>query len=378
MPADSDPKLVRVFVHLSVYFGATHWRRWYAAGALGGINDPLPYGYYRASEDGCLVVYSEDKDENRLQRAFRLGMKFLVGTDIVHAWRNRRGIYESDIVWTHTELQYIAVLLLFRFLFWKRRPKLIAQSVWLFDRWESFGSIKRWFLSRLIRKADILTVLSPENLAIARRLFPCVRSELVLFGINTDTVVPLKKDKPHQPLHIFSIGNDPDRDWPVLIQAIRGISGCELKIASWNFDKRLIDPNDNIEILRIKSNSALFAAYDWADIVVVTIKNNRHASGITVLQEATIRGLPVICTDTGGLRAYFSENEICFIPLGDPAGLQKAIATLAGDDPLRWGLVERAQARMTSGGLNSRTYARRHAELSRELLASDINRAAKN
>ncbi len=93
MPADSDPKLIRVFVHLSVYFGATHWRRWYAAGALGGINDPLPYGYYRASEDGCLVVYSEDKDENRLQRAFRLGMKFLVGTDIVHAWRNRRGIY---------------------------------------------------------------------------------------------------------------------------------------------------------------------------------------------------------------------------------------------------------------------------------------------
>ena len=137
-------------------------------------------------------------------------------------------------------------------------------------------------------------------------------------------------------------------------------------------------PNDNIEILRIKSNSALFEAYDWADIVVVTIKNNRHASGITVLQEATIRGLPVICTDTGGLRAYFSENEICFIPLGDPAGLQKAIATLAGDDDLRWGLAERAQTRMTSGGLNSRAYARRHAELSRELLASDVNRAAKN
>ena len=86
----------------------------------------------------------------------------------------------------------------------------------------------------------------------------------------------------------------------------------------------------------------------------------------------------MICTDTGGLRAYFSENEICFIPLGDPAGLQKAIATLAGDDDLRWGLAERAQARMTSGGLNSRSYARRHAELSRELLASDVNRAAKN
>lgn len=378
MSAASDPKLIRVFVHLSVDFGATHWRRWYAAGTLGGINDPLPYGYYRAAEDGCRVVYSEDKDENRLEQAFRLGVKFLTGTDLVHAWRNRRGIYEADIVWTHTELQYIAVLLLFHILFWKCRPKLIAQSVWLFDRWERFGSIKRWFLSRLIRKADILTVLSPENLAIARRLFPSVRSELVLFGINTDTIVPVKKERLRQPLHIFSIGNDPDRDWSLLICAIKEVPGCELKIASWNFDKRLLDPNDNIELLHIESNSALFEAYDWADIVVVTIKNNRHASGITVLQEATIRGLPVICTDAGGLRAYFSENEICFIPLGDPAGLQKAIPMLAGDDDLRWGLAGRAQARMTAGGLNSRSYARRHAELSRELLALDVNRAAKN
>ena len=135
----------------------------------------------------------------------------------------------------------------------------------------------------------------------------------------------------------------------------------------------------NVEKLKITSNRHLFSLYDWADMVVVTLKQNLHASGITVLQEATVLGLPVICSDTGGLRAYFSDEEIYFVPPGDPAELQKAIAKLAGDDHLRWGLAERAQARMKTGGLNSRSYARRHAELSKELLACDTGRrAAKN
>jgi glycosyltransferase involved in cell wall biosynthesis len=134
----------------------------------------------------------------------------------------------------------------------------------------------------------------------------------------------------------------------------------------------------NIEKIIISSNRHLFSAYDWADIVVVALKQNLHASGITVLQEATALGLPVICSDLGGLRAYFSDKEIYFIPAGDPAEIQKAIAKLAGDDQLRWALVERALARMKTGGLNSRSYARRHAELSRELLTFDTSRAAKN
>jgi glycosyltransferase involved in cell wall biosynthesis len=97
-----------------------------------------------------------------------------------------------------------------------------------------------------------------------------------------------------------------------------------------------------------------------------------------LLEEATVLGLPVICSDTGGLRTYFSDEEIYFVPPGDSAELQKAIAKLAGDDHLRWALVERAQARMKTGSLNSRSCARRHAELSRELLAFDTSRAAKN
>jgi glycosyltransferase involved in cell wall biosynthesis len=369
MSVDGDTRLIRVFVHLSVPYGAKRWQDSFKNGKLIGINDRLPYGYYRAAEDGCQIVYSEDKKENRLDRSFRLWMKSIFGVDIVHAWRNRKGIYDSDIVWTHTELQYIAVLLLFQILFWKSRPKLIAQSVWLYDRWQDLGLLKRWVFSRLIAKADILTVLSPENLKVARTLFPHIRSEFIPFGINVDELAPLKKEKIHHPVRIFSIGNDPHRDWQILIQSVKDLPDCHLKIASWKLNKEVLKDYNNIELLHISTASKLLSAYEWADIILLTIKPNLHASGITVLQEAAVLGIAAICSDIGGLKAYFSDEEIYFIPHGDASEIQKAIATLAADDQLRWRLAARAQARMRPGDLSSRSYARRHAELSRELLA---------
>jgi glycosyltransferase involved in cell wall biosynthesis len=299
MSVEGDMRLIRVFVHLSVTYGAKKWQDSFKNGKLIGINDRLPYGYYRAAEDGCQIVYSEDKKENRLDRSFRLWIKSIIGVDLVHAWRNRKGIYDSDIVWTHTELQYIAVLILFQILFWKPRPKLIAQSVWLYDRWQDLGLMKRWVFSRLIAKADILTVLSPENLKVARTLFPHIRSEFIPFGINVDELAPLKKEKIHHPIRILSIGNDPHRDWQILIQSVKDLPDCHLKIASWKLNKEVIKDCNNIELLHISTDSKLFSAYEWADIILLTIKPNLHASGITVLQEAAVLGIATICSDIG-------------------------------------------------------------------------------
>jgi glycosyltransferase involved in cell wall biosynthesis len=381
MAIDGNARLIRVFVLLGRGFGARHWEEFWAEGGIVGINERLPYGYFRAAADGCAVIYSEDKIENAIERFFRRGISYIVKVDVVHAWRNRKGIFDSEIVWTHMEQQYLAVLILFRIFFWKRRPKLIAQSVWLFDRWQSLSLLRRWLYTRLIAKADILTVLSPENLKVARDLFPHVRSEFVLFGINTDEFTSVKREKVHDPVRILSLGNDQHRDWQVLIRAMKDFSACHLKLISWKLTKKEISNYKNIELVYLYSNNKipnmnLLDAFDWADIVVLTMRPNLHASGITVLQEAAIRGVPVICSDTGGLKAYFSDEEVYFIPHGDPLEIRKAITKLAGDDHLRWQLAERAQARMKTGGLNSLSYARRHAEISRELLAREPMPAA--
>ena len=361
---------VKVFVHLAYNFGARNWNLNYANGKLLGINEPYAYGYHRAADFGFLVKYSEDQQESRLTKLFRLGVRYVLKFDPVHAWRNRKGIYDADVVWTHTESQCLAILLLSSFLRAKRRPKLIAQTVWIFDRWRKFPWPNRWLYTKLLSQADVVTVHSPENLKIARRLLPQVRSELVLFGIRAEEKVPPRRRPFHDPIRIISLGNDEDRDWTALINAVKDWNKCELRIGSQKVSPRQIAGATNIRIVTAKSNCDLLRLfYDWADLAVVSLKPNAHASGITAIQEAALWGVPLICSNTGGLKAYFLDEEIKYVPVFDPQAIRGAIEEAAVDEQGRWARAKRAQDRMGPEGLSSHAYIKRHVELSRELLA---------
>jgi glycosyltransferase involved in cell wall biosynthesis len=368
LPSHANEKPIRVFVHLAYGFGAKQWEHRWKQGKVIGINEPMPYGYNWAAEYACSVEYSEDKPENVLQKFLRLGVRAVLGFDLVHAKRNFRRIRQADVVWTHTESQYLSILLLFRFISHDLRPKLIAQSVWLFDRWNRFGVLRRRLFANLIRQADILTVHSPENLKLAREFFPQVPSKLVLFGISADQKEKPRRRSGHPTLNLVSIGNDEHRDWGLLVQAVENQESWALKIASSQIDRSLINKATNIEIVRPQSNADLLALYDWADLLVLAIKPNFHASGITVIQEAALRGVPVICSDTGGLNAYFSDSEVRFFSGRDKFLLQQVIRELGADQEGRLLMAERAQARMGPSGLSSQAFVRQHVEISREML----------
>jgi glycosyltransferase involved in cell wall biosynthesis len=366
---------IKVFVHLAHGFGAQSWARRWKDGKILGVNDPLPYGYYRADTMGCAVRHSEDRHEPALGKLFRLGIRAILGFDLIHAWRNFDGIRSADVVWTHTESQFLSILLLLQSTPRARRPKLIAQSVWLFDQWHGFSALKQRLLSRLIKQADVLTAHSPENLAVAKRLFPEVRSELVLFGIAADTKITPALRSVKKPLSIISLGNDTHRDWNLLIDAISGQQDWTLKIASQKIKLSSIGNAANVEVVRLKANDELFALYQWADVLVLAIKPNLHASGITVIQEAALQGIPVICSNTGGLRAYFSDTEVYFVPPQDATALGNAIHYLADHPDVRLTLAQKAQARMGPNGLSSEAFVRRHVDIARDLLALDRDRA---
>ena len=361
---------IRVFVHLAHGFGAEQWRAKWERGEIIGINDPQPYGYFQAEEDGCSIEYSEDRQEGWVGRMLRLGLRWFLGFDLVHAWHNRRGIRGAEVVWTHTESQHLAVLSLL----WGRkpasRPKVIAQSVWLFDTWPRFSPVRRWLYGKLLARADVLTVHSPENLKVARALFPQQRSRMIPYGIRADDVTDRAPRPTHFPIRLLSLGNDRHRDWATLIAAVANWPECELRIVAQRLDPALILA-DNISLVRPCTNDQLAALYDWADLVALALTPNLHASGITVIQEATVFGVPVICSDVGGLNAYFSEGKVRFVPAGQAGALREAIASLASDDDERRRMVERARQRMVTAGLNSRRFAQRHAKLSRELLARE-------
>lgn len=354
---------IRVFVFLGHDFGAG-WSR----GELPGINEKLPYGYYHAEDDGCVVRYSRDAKETRVTRFLRLSMRRLVGFDLLHAWRNRDALLDTDVVWTHTELEHLAVLALWRLLPHQRRPKLIAQCIWLFDKWDHLPANRRWLYTKLLSQTDVLTVQSPECMKVARRVLPAVPCRMNPYGTHVDAMVPAFLRPAHTPFRILSLGRDMHRDWATMIAAVSGWEACEARIGARYLNRRLVRHAKNVQLVKPDSTQ-LRSLYDWANVVVVALKPNLHISGITVITEAVLMGVPVICTDTGGLRSYFSDGEIMYVPPNDAGAMRRAIAQLAANDALRLTMARMAQERLLKADLSTRARARRLAELSRELLA---------
>ncbi|MDB4973082.1 MAG: hypothetical protein JWN48_1423 [Myxococcaceae bacterium] len=365
--ADSLAPL-RVYVHLARGFDAVRWQQRWESGALIGINERMPYGYYRASSMGCDVVHSADAPEGLLGKLGRLGLRAVTGFDLVHAWRNRQKWADADVIWTHTESQHLAVLAVQQILRAKHRPAIIAQCVWLFDAppaaWSPRGVVVRW----LLRQADLITTLSPENLLVARKMFPGVRTEAVAFGITTDHMEPARTRPLSQPLRVLAVGNDRHRDWQTLVRAVAGDARVTLRIVSQTAPARLALGRSNVEIVRPTKNGELDALYEWADLAAVPLKPNLHASGITAIQEAIVRGLPVLTSDTGGLRSYFDDSELFYARSGDVASVREQLARFVREWPHCTERTRHAQQKMTVGPLSSIEYVRWHATRSRELV----------
>ena len=365
---------IRVFVHLARSFGRTAWKQRWEQGAIVGINHEDPYGYRQAEEMGCVVDQSEDHPEGNIKRLFRLAVRAVLGFDLIHAWDNRRGIFGAEVVWTHTESQALSVLLLKRLYPVVHRSSLvIAQTVWVMDNWESFSLLRRAFYRRLLQRADMLTFLSPSAAAKARRLFPLSRVEFVKYGIRADQALAVIERERHPQIRVLTMGNDRHRDWPTFVTAIQSDERYQAKALTGAKIDRLLESAKNISRERAKTNPELMGALRWADVMVVCLVDNLHASGITVIEEAVLCGIPVICSDVGGLRGYFGPEEVTYIPPGSPDALRAAIDRLASDDSMRQEKARKALARMKDGDLNSRCFVAKHVELSGEILQTRRN-----
>ena len=357
---------IKAFVHLARSQDAEGWRAAHKSGSLVGINDETPYGYGRAERMGCAVQFSQAGEESRFGKVLRLTLRLLLGFDVVHAWRQRAQLASADVIWAHTESQYLAVASVLSII--GARTPLIGQSVWLLDRWPKRGPLFRALCRRLVRRVDIMTFLSPLNRAAAAARFPWARTELVLFGIIADNPVePAPRDA--SPLRVLAIGNDQDRDWGALIKAVGGLTDVRLTILSWNCPQRLAAGVENVEIRPARTNDELNQAFAIANVICVPLRPNLHASGITVLEEGVLLGIPVVASDVGGLDAYFARDEVRYVPPGDPMALRAAILDIAADPQAALAQASKAQRRMRSGEISMDAYVRRHVELSRDILA---------
>jgi glycosyltransferase involved in cell wall biosynthesis len=363
-------KKISVFALVAYGFGAERWHKSYNENGRLGINEPFAYGYHRADEMGCEVSYSKDYPETFVSRYFRLFLRVLLGFDLIHALRNRNQIFSADVVWTHTESQSLAICALLKLMPGRRRPKTILQTIWLMDQFPKLFILRRIFFRFLLNEADILTFLSEENATLARTVFPNTRVEMVKFGINADNLKPPHARAIGTPLRVLSVGNDRHRDWATLKAALQGREDVTLRVVSAVLPATYL--SGNCAVIKVSTNEELMGQYEWADIVVVPLKYNLHASGITVVLEATILGLPVICTDTGGLRDYFPNGEVLFVALGSKDELNLALDNFNSGSAKFFEMTKLAQDRVVQGDLSSAGFVTRHVKLSKEILFADI------
>jgi glycosyltransferase involved in cell wall biosynthesis len=365
----SETRRPRAFVLLAHGFGATARRKRFESGQLIGLNEPEPYGYAHAEKDGIDVTYGEDRPEGRLTRLARLGVRAILGFDLVHAWRHRAQIAAADVVWTHTESQSLAAALVCRTLPRAQRPRMVMGHVWLMDRWPRLDPLRKALYRSLLAQADVMAFHSPLNTEQARKAFPQIRSELVRYGIVCGPKVPPKTISGTPPLRVLALGNDRHRDWATLVASVAGCDDLDLTIVSRTVPAKLVAGHANIRVDAVDSNDKLHALYAASDVVALPLGPNIHVSGSTVSQEAAVMGLPAVVSDVGGLReAYFDDSAVTYVPPGDADALRAALRAQRADPAAARARALRAQAEMSETGLSSRSFARDHARLTFEIL----------
>jgi glycosyltransferase involved in cell wall biosynthesis len=355
-------------VHVHLFYGADP--RFYRKGDDIGCL----YGYHYAESEAFALTYSQDARESRPVRLVRRALKAALGFDFIHTWRNRAQMLRSDVIWTHTEQEWLSAALMLLLCGRKAgpgaSPLLLAQSVWLLDKWPSYGIVRSWLYRKLMARADRLTTLASENAELCQDYFHRDATPL-LYGLNTRDfpVTPPTHWTPRTPLRIAAIGNDRDRDWETLIKAFGNDPRYTVKLAT----RRRIPASlraSNVEIALFSGIKKQHELYDWADVIVVPLRPNSHASGITVMLEAAAVGKPMVATDVGALRDYFPADEAAYVPPFNPQALRAAVERLAAEPAEALHQAQAAAAGLLARDLTTEHYAMQHVRITREMLSA--------
>lgn len=353
-------------VHVHLFYGADP--RFYRP----GDNIGCLYGYHHAESDAFALTYSQDARESKPVKLLRRALKAALGFDFIHTWRNRAEMLRSDVIWTHTEQEHLSAALMLLLSGRKQgvegSPLLLAQSVWLLDKWPGYGLLRRWFYRKLLARADLLTTLASENAQLCQTYLGR-EAEHVYYGLNTrDFPVETPTEwTPHTPIRIAAIGNDRDRDWTSLIKAFGNDARYTVKLAT----RRRIPASlraENVEIALFSGLKKQRELYDWADVIVVPLRPNTHASGITVMLEAAAVGKPMVVTNVGAVQDYFPAGEASYVPPFNPQALRDAVDRLAAEPLEALRQARAAAAGLLSRDLTTQHFAMQHVRLTQEML----------
>ncbi len=211
--------------------------------------------------------------------------------------------------WTHTEREHLAVGLVRTTLPRRRRPAVLAQSVWLWDRWDDLGRARRRLFAAVLRGHAVEAVHSDVNRRVALDRVPGRRVVLVPFGTAPATGEGRAAGSAASAPEVLAVGNDRDRDWAVLRAALDLLPGVTARIASRSAAAARVAVAGRVDVAPAAGRAELARLYEGCRVVVVPLRENRHASGATACVEAMAAGRALVVTDAGGVRDYVAPGR---------------------------------------------------------------------
>ena len=156
------------------------------------------------------------------------------------------------------------------------------------------------------------------------------------------------------PLRLLSVATlNPGKGHDVLLRALGQIAGLEWRlicagsltrhpptVAAVRSAARALGLEDRVDLAGELDDARLSACYDASDVFVLATLQETYGMAVA---EALARGLPVVSTDTGAIRALVGDWAGIVVPPGDAGALASALRRVLTDSALRTHLAEGAR-----------------------------------
>jgi len=324
--------------------------------ARGTAPDRCPYGLENLPE-GWELKPPSAVTRNRLIDVVRRAVRRLSDADLVGALMRWRDIRDADVIYAHFEADYLGAAFLLR-LMRQRRPIVIGHTIWLFAVWDRLPAWKRRLLRSTMRRVDLFVYNAEPNCGFGSTIVPEGRHEYVPFGVsNIFSATPPWSPRDGKPL-VLCVGNDRSRDWDVLADALASLPlDVDIRLATSQSPRRI----DSAIVRPTGDFAELCELYRTASCLVLASMPNMHAGGITTMLEGAAVGVPIVATDAGGLRAYFGDSEVAYVPPRDPLALRSAIVQQLRNPVEAQRMAQRARSRVRESGYSNAMYWERIA-----------------
>jgi len=311
-----------------------------------GLAREGPYGVDKVQSFGWELVEVEPAADT-----FHVKVRDVIehrsGRPVDKAARSWRHVPGSAVVLAFLERQALTPAWLRSHSVWPySRVPLAMLACWLGEDLRTMPRDERRAVARLYRGVDLTMVWSSNQVDILRDSgFPAETVESIPFGFAPE-LYPLA-DPEGRTGPLAAIGSDRGRDYPTLLNAMRG---ADFELALYCREANL----EGAEVPRTVHFQGTVPYDSYRQLlqevtaVAIPTKVMAYPTGQTVALEAAATGAPVVLTDTAPMREYFPEHTAVFVPPGDSDAWHAALQQLVTDETHRRQMGARAAEHVRS------------------------------